>query len=449
MTDAFDMALLKTVFDISMDGIVVIDVGSRLIIDANPSACSMFGYTAEEFRGLNVLDLTADQDATLRSFEEATQWVPLRHQRRKDGSIFPAEIVATQFEHDGRSVRVGFVRDITARVEIESASKASEAKYASAFRTSPDSVNINRLSDGLYLEINEGFTALTGYTPEDVEGKTSTEISIWADPSDRVRLVELLRGQGFVRNFEASFRFKDGDVRHGLMSARILEIAGEPCILSVTRDISDRLDAERELKDSYARLERMVRDVAEAMGRIVESRDPYTQGHQERVTEISRLIGREMGLPATDIDAIEMAALVHDVGKLAVPAELLNKPGRLSEIELRLIKVHSEQGHAILRDIEFGSPVAEIVLQHHERMDGSGYPQGLSGEAIMPASRILAVADVVEAMASHRPYRPALGLAPAIEEISTHPEKYDSGVTAACKALYERGKLDFLMATPL
>jgi putative nucleotidyltransferase with HDIG domain len=212
----------------------------------------------------------------------------------------------------------------------------------------------------------------------------------------------------------------------------------------VTHDVTERRESESALQDSHLRLERMVKDVAEAMGRVVEIRDPYTHGHQRRVTQVSHLIGLEMGLSELDLDTVEMAALIHDVGKLAVPTEILNKPGHLSDIEFRLIKVHCTEGYAILRDIDFGAPVATIVLQHHERMDGSGYPEGLSGEDILPTTRVLSLADVIEAMASHRPYRPALGLVAAFEEVSTHAEKYDPAVVSACRALFERGELDFL-----
>ena len=187
-------------------------------------------------------------------------------------------------------------------------------------------------------------------------------------------------------------------------------------------------------------MEKMVHDVAEAMGSVVEARDAYTQGHQVRVAGLALKIAREMGLSETMFDEISLAGLLHDIGKLRVPAEILTKPGTLSTAEMSLIREHPAQGYEILRHIDFPWPVAEVVRQHHERCDGSGYPAGLHGEEIMLSARILAVADVVEAMASHRPYRPALGLAKAIEEIASYPERYDPDVLAACKRLYERGE---------
>jgi putative nucleotidyltransferase with HDIG domain len=200
--------------------------------------------------------------------------------------------------------------------------------------------------------------------------------------------------------------------------------------------------SQAQLKESNRQLVEMVYEVAEAMGRVVEARDPYTQGHQERVARVAKLIAQDMGLPEADVNAVEMAGLVHDIGKMCIPAEILSRPGSLSEVERGLIRQHPQSSYDILKDIAFPWPVAEIALQHHERMDGSGYPRGLTGEQTLLAARILSVADVVEAMSSHRPYRPALGLDVAIAELNEHPTFYDPQVAASCTRLYEAGHLD-------
>jgi integral membrane sensor domain MASE1 len=196
------------------------------------------------------------------------------------------------------------------------------------------------------------------------------------------------------------------------------------------------------LLEGTRQLERLVEEVVETMGKVVEARDPYTQGHETGVAKLSNQIAREMGLPGDLARAIEMAALVHDIGKLSVPSEILTKPGKLTVAEFSLIKQHPQAGFDILKDIEFGWPIADVALHHHERLDGSGYPQGLRGEEISVAARVVAVADVVDAMASHRPYRPALGLDTAVAEIRDHPEKYDSEASAACLRLYETGLIE-------
>lgn len=173
------------------------------------------------------------------------------------------------------------------------------------------------------------------------------------------------------------------------------------------------------------------------MASVVEIKDPYTAGHQKRVTRLASAIAEELGLPKEQIEGIRIAGLIHDIGKVSIPAEILSKPGRITDLEFSVIKTHSQAGYDILKTIEFPWPIAQIVLQHHERLNGSGYPQGLSGEEILLEARILGVADVVEAMASHRPYRPALGIDKALEEITQNRGiLYDARVAEACLKLF-------------
>lgn len=186
----------------------------------------------------------------------------------------------------------------------------------------------------------------------------------------------------------------------------------------IITDITRRKCAEEELQQSFENLQKTLEGTILAMVKIVETKDPYTAGHQQRVAKLSLAIAKEMGLSGQQINVIRMASLIHDVGKIYIPAEILSKPGQLNEIESKLVKIHPQVGHDMLKTIEFLSPVVTIVLQHHERMNCSGYPQGLSSEDIILEAKILGVADVVEAMSSHRPYRAALGIDKALEEIS-------------------------------
>lgn len=188
-------------------------------------------------------------------------------------------------------------------------------------------------------------------------------------------------------------------------------------------------------------LRKTMKGTIQAMALAAEIRDPYTAGHQRKVSQLACAIAREMGLSGEQIEGIRLAGLVHDLGKISVPAEILSKPGELSKIEFGLIENHPQIGHDILKTVEFPWPITNIVFQHQERIDGSGYPQGLSGEDILLEAKIVAVADVVEAMSSHRPYRPALGIAKAIEEISqSKGVLYDFEVVDVCvKLLTEKG----------
>ena len=215
----------------------------------------------------------------------------------------------------------------------------------------------------------------------------------------------------------------------------------EELVSQRTEELRER---EKSLREALDRLRTALNGVIQAMAVAVETRDPYTAGHQQRVARLALAIGRDMGLSAESLEAIRMAGVVHDVGKISVPAEILSKPTRLTDLEFALIKTHPQVGYDILKNIEFPWPIARIVLQHHEKLDGSGYPDGVKGDEILVEARILVVADVVEAMASHRPYRPALGISVALEEISRNRGTlYDSEAAGACLRLFEEGRFSF------
>jgi HD-GYP domain-containing protein (c-di-GMP phosphodiesterase class II) len=191
-------------------------------------------------------------------------------------------------------------------------------------------------------------------------------------------------------------------------------------------------------------LARTLEDTVRAIAGTVEMRDPYTAGHQRRVAELSQAIGRELGLPEDRVHAIGLAAMIHDLGKINIPAEILTRPGCLSAIEYSLIKTHPTAGYEIIKNIEFPWPIGTAMLQHHERLDGSGYPDGLSGDAILLEARIIGAADLVEAMSSHRPYRPGLGIEVALEELNKgRGLTFDASVVDACLCLFRDKGFEF------
>jgi putative nucleotidyltransferase with HDIG domain len=198
-------------------------------------------------------------------------------------------------------------------------------------------------------------------------------------------------------------------------------------------NIEKRKHAEEESRQSLIRLHKTTDGIINAMGLTIEARDPYTAGHQKKVANLAQAIAAELGLSRDQIEGIRMASLIHDLGKIYVPSEILSKPGRISEAEFDIIKSHPTVGYDILKTIDFSWPIATLVLQHHERMDGSGYPNGLRGEEILIEARIINVADVVEAMATHRPYRASLGIDVALQEIiSNRGTLYDANVVDCC-----------------
>jgi putative nucleotidyltransferase with HDIG domain len=202
-------------------------------------------------------------------------------------------------------------------------------------------------------------------------------------------------------------------------------------------DITKYRQAEEKIQQGLKQLEKSLGDTIKAMSRVVETRDPYTAGHQDKVARLAAAIAKKMNLSEEQISGIKTAGVIHDIGKMYVPADILSKPSKLSSIEMQLIRTHSQAGYDIMKDIEFPWPVARIILEHHERMDGSGYPKGLSSNDILPESRIIAIADVVDAMASHRPYRPTLGIDAALGEIEKNKGVlYDSDGVDVCLTLF-------------
>jgi PAS domain S-box-containing protein/putative nucleotidyltransferase with HDIG domain len=212
----------------------------------------------------------------------------------------------------------------------------------------------------------------------------------------------------------------------------------------VFRDISSRKRAEEELKQSWERLQKALAGTVQAMALTIEMRDPYTAGHQRRVSKLSCAIAQELGLAPPQIEGLRTAGDIHDIGKIYVPAEILSKPGRLTEIETSIIRAHAQVGFDILKNVEFPWPIAQIIYQHHERLDGSGYPNKIRGDQILLEARIIAVADVIEAMSSHRPYRPSYGLDKALDEIQKHAGRlYDPAIVEVCVRLFEQNRFVF------
>jgi HD-GYP domain-containing protein (c-di-GMP phosphodiesterase class II) len=227
-----------------------------------------------------------------------------------------------------------------------------------------------------------------------------------------------------------------------MVEKRTIELIESNLMLKVEIENGNRM--RQELKQSFENLKKVMDSTIQAIAIMVEKRDPYTSGHQQRVASLTRAIAEEIGLPADQIEGAYMAAAIHDIGKISLPAEILVKPIPLTDIEITLIQAHSQAGYDILAGIDFPWPIAEIVRQHHERLDGSGYPLGLSGDEILEAARIIGVADVFETMSSHRPYRPSLGIDKAIEEISMNRGVlYDPRAVDACLKLINEQKFEF------
>lgn len=329
-------------------------------------------------------------------------------------------------------------RDITDRKRYLEALRESEEKFRKLAETAPVAIFIYQ--DDRFVWANHLMDQLTGYDHQEL-----LHLSLWdiVHPDHRELVMNRggvsFRTSGPPSRFEFKLATKSGKIRWCDFAAAQIEYGGKPAVIASAYDITDRKISDEELIRTSDNLHHAVGGTIQAMALAVEIRDPYTSGHETRVTDLATTIAREIDLPVKQVEAVNMAATIHDVGKLYIPAEILSKPGNLNSMEVRLIQTHAQAGYDILKDITFPWPLANIVYQHHERLDGSGYPQNIKGDDILKEARIIAVADVVEAMSSHRPYRPTLGVDKALEEIDRNRCKlYDDEVVETCIKLFQK-----------
>ena len=327
--------------------------------------------------------------------------------------------------------------------------KVSQAqkKYQDIFDNAVEGI-FQTTPDGRFLTANPALARMHGYSsPEEIISSiTDIAHQLYVEPAQHQEFQDLLKETGEVKNFEAPMKRKDGTLIWVSMNTRAVRDAKGNILYveGTAEDITDRKKSEETLARHIEGLRMATGGIIDVITAAVELRDPYTSGNQKRVSSLARAIAKEMGLPVEQVDGIRMAGTIHDLGKISIPSEILSKPTKLLEMEFSIIKAHPQTGYDILKDIDFPWPIAQIVYQHHERIDGSGYPQGLKGEETLIESRVLAVADVVEAMASYRPYRPALGIDKALEEIAQNKGiLYDADAVEPCVRLFREKGFSF------
>ncbi|HEX5362748.1 MAG TPA: HD domain-containing phosphohydrolase, partial [Gallionella sp.] len=363
---------------------------------------------------------------------------------RKDGSFFPAAYWSYPVLQDGcpQGAVVTFI-DISEQLRVKGELKHSQKMLNTIVENIPAMVFLKRAEDLRFELFNRAGEQLLGYSRDALLGKSDHDLfpQDQADSftrNDRA-VLESRRPQEIP---EEPIKTADGsDKWLDTFKIGLYDEADRPThLLGVSIDITARKLMQDELREQRRVLELALEGTIHTVSMAVEVRDPYTSGHQRRVAELACAIARIMGLDEERIKGILMGATIHDIGKIGVPAEMLSKPMQLTALEMQLIREHAMMGFNILKDVRFPWPVAEIAHQHHERMDGSGYPQGLKGDAICLEARIVAVADVVESMASHRPYRPSLGLPAALDEVSRNRGLlYDAQVVDACRKVFDDG----------
>jgi PAS domain S-box-containing protein len=417
----------------------------------NQAMARSLGYSKEEMIGMNISQIIKKevaQNDLKRNIEELAKKGELSFESvrvAKDGTEIHGELKTVAiFDNDGMfSGTRGVFRDITERKQAEERLQESESRYRTLFESAGDAIFILDPATGRFIDVNHVACERLGYNREELLQLTPADIDSPEYATLVRKRIETLRQRGHLF-FETVHVRQDGTSVPTELNSRIITYTGKPVVLSIARDITKRKHAEQELHNSYQQMQEMLVTTVNALASTVEMKDQYTAGHQPRVTQLACAIAAEMGLPEEQIEGIRMAGLIHDIGKIMVPAEILNKPGPLAEIQYEMVKMHPRAAFDILKGIKFQWPVAEIVLQHHERMDGSGYPQGLSGEKILLEARILTVANVVEAMVSHRPYRAAYDIKEALAEISKNKGiLYDPVVVDACLKLFAEKRFTF------
>jgi PAS domain S-box-containing protein len=432
----------RTLAETSPDMIYVIGADYRVQY-VNGRAAQRFGREAKELVGRPLAEfflgpaLPFMQANLRRVFETGKPVESERSYPFPGGELRLTAWLEPMRDDDGNVTAVfGVSRDVTERFATQEALRASEERYRRIVETASEGIVIFDAEWKTTL-VNKRLLEMLGFDDRyEPIGKSITDFLFDEDLPDHDRRAALRAG-GEADRYQRRLRRQDGTELWTLLSASPLtdadgRFSGSFCMVT---DISEQTRANE-------RLRRAVDGTVGAMSAIVETRDPYTAGHERRVAQLAMALAAELGL--ADTTGLRFAAEIHDIGKISVPAEILSKPSRLTEMEFRLIKDHPRIAYDILSPIDFGGEVAEIVLQHHERLDGSGYPRGLADGDILLEARILAVSDVVEAMASHRPYRPACGIEAALAEIAGGAGRlYDEAVVAACLRIFTTGSFTF------
>ena len=399
-------------------------------------------YNLPEFSGMRALELLREGDPDL-------PFILVSGTIGEDTAVLAMKAGANDYILKDRMTRLGpaverELREAMGRRErkrAEAELQEAKALVETVVEHIPLMIFLKEATDLRFVIFNRAGEELLGYDRKALLGKNNLDLF---PPEQAVHFMvkdrEALAEHGVVDIPEEPILTAKKGLR--LLHTRKVGILGADgttkYLLGISEDITERKKAEGDLQESLRGLRKAISGIIQVLSAVSEIRDPYTAGHQRRMAHLAQAIARELGLAPDRVEGIRVAGVIHDIGKLSIPAEILSKPSRLTKFEYELIKSHPQIGHDILGQVDFAWPISTMILQHHERMDGSGYPQGLKGEAILLESRVLEVADVVEAMASHRPYRPALGIEAALGEIEKNKGTlFDADVVSACLSLFQ------------
>jgi len=429
--------------------IIVIMNREGIITYVNPAVEEVLGFKPEERIGAKGFELIHPDDMkfltdSFNTLIRDTNSPVIQGEMRlhhKNGSWRTLEAVGSNLVYNNvvESIIVNY-RDITERKLAEEKLRESEADYRQLFDNSPAAIYRVDYKNGRFLKANDVFCEYLGYRQEELISLSPYDVL--TEESKKLfleRMEKIAMGVEVPKTVEFEIVDRKGKLRCLQLDIKnIYDTEGHVVAADVVaNDIPERKKEEEKLRLTLESLRNAHGATIQVMVSAIEMRDPYTSGHQIRSADLARAIATEMGLSKEQIDGIRLAGSIHDIGKLSVPAEILSKPAKLTDLEFSLVKEHSLIGYEMLKGVESSWPLAQIVYQHHERMNGSGYPRNLKGDEIIIEARIMAVADVVESMASHRPYRPSLGIEAALEEIEKNKGiLYDDTVADVCLRLF-------------
>lgn len=443
----------RSLFENSPDGEFVCDEKGNFLL-VNKKLCEILGYTEAEFLGMTLFDTVIQTEVDLfykrlidlkknkRAFVERTL-------RGKHDNLVYAQIV---YKLIGPKRLHAVVHLLDTKKGVIKQLAENEQRFQQIAEHIRDVFFLVELETYKFLYVSPGYEKIWGNSCESLLTNSTSWLS-QIHPDDIERMSRLFQEHLKTGVLDANYRIikTDGSIRW--IHARTFPIYNEAGKLyrlaGMAEDISDQMKHNEERLKYFENLKRGYQQMIAVMSAALEKRDAYTTGHQNNVLMLATAIAEEMGLAPLQIEGLGMAAQVHDIGKIAIPIEILTKPGKLSPLEYELIKTHVEVAYHFFKDIDFPWPIADIIIQHHERLNGSGYPKGLKGDQIRLEARILAVADVVDAMASHRPYRPAKGLEAAMAEIRKNKGiLFDPRVVDACDRLYKENRLPVGFISP-
>lgn len=468
----------------SAEGIYILDSETKRVLEANAALVRLIGYSLHELRDLPVYDFFAHSpeeiDRDLQAIiDKKSVFIGERQYRCKDGSLVTVEVSGSYLTYGGKKALNVLSRDITERKQ---AHKLQMVLYNIANLVITTD-NLKELFGAIRKELGTVLDTSNFYIAVYNENDDMISLPFYIDEKDHFdtfpagktltayvikkskpllasrETIETMKKSGEIETFGAPAKVWLGvplQIENNVIGALVVQSYSDPLLytekdLEILKFVSgqialavERKKKEQELQSSYSKLKTTMESTIYAIASLVELRDPYTAGHQRRVAELAYAIATAMHLSDGQKEAIRMAAMIHDIGKINIPAEILTKPTELTEPEFDIVKIHPKIAYDVLKKIAFPRPIADIVLQHHERLDGSGYPHGLTGNDIMLEARILCLADVVEAMSSYRPYRPALGIEATLVEISKKQDIfYDRTVVETCLKLFTEQAFGF------